>query len=896
MRAGRPPRGGRRPHESRGRLPILARAILRLIPVRDRRALIEEDLAEEHGRTRAERGRLAATVASLGGAAESVADCWLGEASWRSIRTQLGPRGLRRTGLRSGGWLGDVRFGLRMVRREPVVSGAVILTVVIGVAATSAVMSVLLGVLVRPLPFPDSDRIVRVERSDGGRPAQYPVVGLLDLLDWRERGTAFSALAAWNTGGLTLTGDADPERIRVANVTAGLDRVLGVAPAAGRMLAPDEFSPGNDGVIVLSHAFWVRRFGADPGIVGSSLSLDARPYRVVGVLQESPFVYPEDVDGWVPLAPSPDSWMWRYRGSSYLTAVARLAPGLTLETAQERMSALQRALVEEFPRDQEGQDAIRLERLHDVVVAPARPAVRLLSLTVAIVLVLACANVSVLLLSRANGRRPELAVRSALGGNRVRLTRLLLTETMVLAALGGAIGLLLARPLVRAIVALVPGGLPRAAEIGIDGWVLAASFAAIAVTGVAAGLVPAVALGRLDVGIELRERDGGSGSRRERLLRHCLVGAQLALSACLLIGATLLGRTLLNLRATSPGFEPTGRIAFRISPAEARYPTPGELTGFYRGLLEGLATAPGIRDAGAVNFLPFTGGEWGGSFEVGGERRDARIRISWPGYYRALGLRVLRGRAFDWRDDRAAPEVAILNEAAARAAFQGEDPIGRTLVFGDRPREIVGIVADVHHRSLAEAPAPELHLPGTQQLDLAASVIVRAEGDPAAAIPVARDVLRRLDPSVAMTSVATMEERIETSVAPERFRAALIGVLGALAAILALIGVYGVMSYTVTCRRREIGIRVALGASSASLVRRVLGSAATVSAVGISAGVALAWGAARWGESLLYGVAPRDPVAFLIVPALLLVAGLLAALGPAVRATRVDPLTTIRQE
>ena len=888
------------PGDRRGglpRLPAFARAILLLIPVRDRRSLIADDLAEEHGRARREKGRFAAATATIWAAAESVADCWLGEASPRSVHGQLGPRGLRRTGLRSGGWPRDIQFGLRMIRREPIVSAAVIVTVLLGVSATAAVMSVLLGVLVRPLPFPESERIVRVERAPEGGAAQYPVVGIGDLTDWRERGTAFSAIAGWRTIGLTFTGGDTPERIRVATVTRGLDRVLDITPTAGRLLADDEFVPGNDRSIVLSHAFWVRRFGADADLVGRTLTLDARPYRVVGVLPELPFDYPAEVDGWIPLAPPPDSWMWQYRGSSFMTAVARIAPGLTLEAAEERMTGLQRSLVEEFPRDNsENQATIRLVRLHDVVVAPARPAITVLSLSVAVVLALACANVGVILLARANGRRGELAVRSVLGGSRGRIARLLVTETLVLAAIGGAVGLLLAGPAMRALIALVPNGLPRADEIAIDGWVLAASLAAIAAAGIVAGLVPGLALRRLDVGVELRERSRRSGGGTQRLIRNCLVGGQLALSVCLLIGATLFGRTLLNLRATDPGFEPNGRLSMRVAPAEARYPTLEDVAGFYRSLLDDLAASPGIRSAGAVNFLPFTSGEWGGDLEVGGERYDARIRISWPGYYETLGSRIVSGRAFDWRDGVDGPRVAILNETAARSAFGDESPVGRTVEFGDRTREVVGVVADVQHQSLSEPPVPELHLPGMQQLEYSTSVIVETEGDPMSAVPVARDVLERIDPSVALTGVATMEERIATSVAPERFRAVLIGVLGALATLLALIGVYGVMSYTVTQQWREMGIRLALGAPGTSIVRDVLRSAAKLSALGIAFGVLAAWWAAGSLGGLLYGVPPRDASSFVLVPAVLLCAGLLAALVPALRATRLDPLTTIREE
>ncbi len=878
--------------------PRLPRALLLLIPRADQRELIRADLDEEYRRVAGERGRVAAALRLWWGAADSVADWWFENVSWKSFRSRLVPDGLRRTGLRSGGWCADLRFSLRMIRREPIVSAAVLATVVIGVGATTAVASLLRGVLVRPLPFPDPDRIVRISRTSEGVPAEWPVVGVPDMLAWREQSSTMAAVAGWGGGGATLPSEGGPEHVSVASVTEGLPTVLGLRPAAGRFFVPEEYSPEASRVVLLSHGMWTARFGGDPSIVGRNVILDGVPHRVVGVLPDTDFEYPADYDVWIPLAPPPDSWMLTVRGASWLNAVGRVRGGTSVVAAERELSAIQARLVEAFPRDAEGQDGVHLEPLKDVVVAPARAAIRILSLVVAGVLLLACANVGVLLLSRANRRRSEFALRSVLGGGPVRQLRLLLTETGVLAVIGGVVGILVASPLAKVIAALYPGGLPRAAEIRLDPVVLGVSVLTIGLAALAAGGVPALTIRRLNPAGELERRGAVSPGRRQQRFRNVLAVAQMGLSAALLIGAALFVRTLLNLRSADPGFEPAGVLSFRIAPAEARYPNGEALASFYRRLLDELERLPGVERTGAVNFLPFTAGEWGGGFEISGEetQQQARVRISWPGYYESLGVPIVRGRAFDWRDDASGPPVALLNEAAARSAFPDQDPLGQQIEFEGAVREVVGMVGDVRHTGIAEEPAPEVHVPGAQFARHAASVVLRARVEPLSLLPAARSAVADLDPSIAVTDAASMSDRIEASFAPERFRATLIAGLGLLAALLALIGVYGVMSYTVAQRRREIGIRVALGEPLASVRLRVLRAAGWMSGTGVVVGALIAWGASRGVQSLLFEVEAQDGAVFTIVPVALFVAGLAAALGPAIRASRQDPLAVIREE
>lgn len=874
------------------RLPF-GRHLLRLIPRSDQRELIAADLTEELWE-RITNGTPRARLWYLGAALESVADWWLGSV----VR---GSRGVRRDGrsrfrpaFRSGGLLSDVRFALRMIRRERVFSAAVIFTVLIGVSSTAAVVTLLRGVVLRPLPYPDPDAIVRISRGSDGQPAEYPVVGLPDLEDWRDRSAVFTEIAGWSTGGATLTGEGEAERVTVARVTDGFHSVLGITPARGRFFVDEELLPGGAPVAVVSDAFWRGRLGGDPNVLHRTLLLDGEPVQVVGLLPPSDFDYPPNAQLWVPLAPPTDSWMRTFRGASWLNAVGRVSSGVSPEAAEVELSRIQSALVSEFPRDNGGQDQVHLESLKDIAIAPAKPAILMMTVAVGLVLVLASINVGLLLLSRSNRRRRELAVRTALGGDRGRVSRLLVTEMLVLSVIGGLAGLPLALPLIDLMVSLYPGGLPRAAEVHLDAGVVLASLGVMVTAGLLASLAPAAGLRMVDLASQLRLRDGGT--RQQGNARNVLVGIQIAFSALLLIGATLFARTLLNLRDSDPGFEPEHVLSFDVAPAESRYATLEEVTTFYRTLFDELETKPGVVNASGVNFLPFTIGDWGGGFDVDGDTHEARVRISWPTYHDAIGQEVLVGRGFDWRDAKDGAQVAALNESAARLAFDGEEALGRTVVFDGEPREIVGVVADIRHGNLTEAAAPEVHVPATQYLSRSASIALRTRGDPLAVLPAVREVVRQLDPAIPLTSIATMGERIERSIAPQRFRAVLAAALGGLAALLAFIGVYGVTSQAAAQRQKEIGIRFALGEGRGSIQRRVLVTALRVALFGVSAGVLVALAAGRTVASLLYDVGGLDPWAFLGIPALLIAATTLSALGPAIRASRLDPLATIREE
>lgn len=871
----------------------LCRAILRWIPNREHREMILEDLEEDLAGARA-RGARAPRLRYWAGAFESVADWWLGRRSAGDVWS----------GLRPTGWAGEIRSGFRLLRREPVVSAAVLVTIVVAVASATAVVSLLEGVLWRPLPFPDSEAIVQVSRASEGRPADFPHVGLPDLRDWRDRSTSLDALAGWTVGSAVWIDGRTPERLAAANVTPGMGRVLGIQPAHGRLFVSDDFVPTARAtgvalgrpVVVLAHAFWRDAFGGDPAVVGRDLELADGRFEIVGVLPPSDVDVLGRVDLWLPLAPAPDSWMLQVRGASWIEAVGRLRPGVSREAAEQELTAIQTGLLETAPRENEGQDGVALRPLRDVVADPARTALLLIAATAGLLLALAAVNVGVLLLSRAARRRGELAIRAALGGGRVRLVRLLTTEAGVLAGLGGLGGLLLSRPLVAGLLRLYPGEMPRAAEVGVRPEVFAGVFATVVAATVLGAVLPGRGTGDDGLADELRGR-GGTGGVGQRRVRSALAAFQLAVSAVLLVGAGLFTRTLLELESEDPGFRGLDAMTFTVLPPSEAYPDAADIERFYRRLLARIEAVPGVERAGGVNFLPFAGGDWGGGFEAEGTSHDSRVRLSWPGYFEALGLGLREGRAFEWSDGPDAAPVALLNEAAARAAFDGESPIGRVIRFEGAPRQVVGVVRDIRHASLADAPVPEVHVPAAQLFNRrSATLVVRASADAAALVPALRAAVADTDPRVALSGVATMRERIASSVDPERFRARLVLVLAGIAFGIAVVGVYGVTVYSVSQRRREIGIRLALGESRASVFRRILSSALAIGAAGTAAGLAIATVTGGTVRNLLYGIAPWDPRTFLLVPVTLLAATAICAVPAAISAARVRPGIALGRE
>ncbi|MCI0435238.1 MAG: ABC transporter permease [Gemmatimonadetes bacterium] len=883
-----------------GAAPRLARALLRLIPSREAHEQVRADLDEEFADLLARSGPKVARAWYRRYALLSVWDALRGGVAGRLRRESALSADSARRGRPLTGLGGDIRYSMRALRREPMVTLALLVTVMISFAATSAVASVYWGVVVRPLPLEEPDRVVRVSRTSSGIPEQWRVVGLPDLYDWRAHGESLGEVAGWSSEAVTLTGQGDPERIALIAVTDGLWRVLGASVIAGRFFDPGEFAFGAHRVVLVTHDAWQRRFGGDPTAVGRTVLLDGEAHAIVGVLAPRALDYPGAAEFWRPLAPAPGSWHLQIRGASWLTAVARIRPGVPLAMAQAGMSALQARLVAEHPRENEGQDGILLEPLAEVLAAPAKPVLRLLAGVMGIVLLIACANVTVLVLARANRRRGELALRRVIGGGSARIARQLLTEMLLVGAAGAALGLMVAPALVTAMLSLFPGGLPRASEIVISTGVVAAVAVVVLAACVAAALVPLRLTGGRLVD-EVRQAAGRVGGRARWELRSGLAVTQVALSIVLFISAFLFVGTLRNLDRVEPGFDAERVLTFRVSAAQARYPAGDQVVQLFESLISRLEALPGVETAGAVNFLPFAPGEWGGAFSVPGDVTsengiEARVRISWGDYYDALHVPIVSGRVFDRRDHSASVPVALLNQAAARAAFGGAPAVGRTIEFEGTPREIVGVIGNVRHHNLAEDAAPEVHVPGVQFPQYAATIALRTRSDPASVRADARAIVRAVDPDLVITSVATMQDRLRTSVEPERFRAVLSSFLCVVALLLALFGVYGVMAHVVSQRVREIGIRMALGERRRSIVWRILADSARLTSAGLALGLFSAWLAAAWVQRFLFAMDSRDLRVFAVAPLLFLVASMLAALLPAWRAGRTDPMRAIRAD
>lgn len=791
-----------------------------------------------------------------------------------------------------------LRHAARACWRRRGLSAAVIAVVALGIASATSVASVIEALLLRPLPYPDPDRIVRLNGTDdNGR--LYGQANPYDVVDWKTAG-AFEAMAPFTRYEATMELETGPVRVPVAQVGEGMERVLGIRAAAGRLFNGDDYAEGARS-LVLGHAFWSRRLGGDPSIVGRSLRLSGTDFTVVGILPASELPYPEGSAVWLPLR-LPVGEGGSGRSGVWLRVVGRLADDVSLDGARAEMTALVAALGVEHPDTNAGR-GIDLVELRDAIVGPARPVVALLAGSVALVLLIACANIGNLLLAAAEERRRELAIRAALGSGGGRIARLILAESAVLAGAGAALGLVLAPFGIRALLALYPGGLPRAGEVAINGTVLVLALAATALATLAAGLPPLVEAGRLDVQKSLRAGERGVGGPAARRVRAVLVTAQVALSVALLIGGGLMVRTFAALGRVEPGFEAEGLLTFDLGMSAARYPSPVDEAAFLEAFLERIRAMPGVAAAGSSSLLPLTGGDfldgfWREGYEDGfPDLPVARLQIVSSGFLETLGMPWVSGRTLSAADDAAAARVVVVNETFARRWFP-EGALGRRIRLQDEWREIVGVVADKRHHGLREEPESDVWVPRAQigNPRLFAWIAVRTTGEPLALVPPIREVLAELDPTIAIDDPRPMSDRLAATLAPERFRAWLVGALAALATLLAVFGIYGLLSYTVARQRREIGIRIALGRTPGGMVGRTVIRAVATTAVGVALGLGMALAAGRFIAAFVPEVGPRDPVTLVIVPVVLLAVAALAALGPARRASRVDPAVALRAD
>jgi putative ABC transport system permease protein len=807
--------------------------------------------------------------------------------------------------------LDDLRLAFRVLRKSPGFTALAVLTLALGIGANTTIFSVVNGVLLRPLPYASPERLVDAyEVRDGSRGTVSPP----DYADWRDQSDVFDGLAALNPGSsFALSGgDGPAQQVAGASVTPRFFGVLGVAPALGRDFLPAEGLEGQTHVALLGHGLWQRRFGADPAVVGRSIRLDGESYQVVGVMPQGS-EYPRDAELWVPLAFTKHD-LTTQRGAHYLEVIGRLRPGATLAGAQGEMDTLSARLAEAYPDTNRGMGA-ELVPLQRSIVGSVSAALEILLGAVALVLLIACTNVASLGLARARRRERELAVRVALGAGRWQLVRGVLAESLLVAFAGGAVGLAVAAWTLPLLRALQPGDIPRFDEVRIDGVVLAFAVAVSLLSALLSGLVPAWQIAsRPELQGSLRSDGRGlTPHQRARRFRTGLVVAEMTLAVTLLAGAALLARSFVSLVKVDPGFEPAHTLTFSLSLPDARYSKPEQADAFYADLMGRLRALPGVSAAGAVFGLPLSGFRFGMSaYELDGrrlpsgedDRLSTQVRIATPGYFRALGLGVLSGRVFSDADRAGAPPVVVVNEAAARLLWPGQDPIGHHLTIGSTMGlgrghlggEVIGVVRNAKDFGLEAKARPETFVCHRQFPVGFMSVVLRAAGDPEALAHAAIGQVAALDPEVPAFDVRSMDQRVAESVAQPRFYMLLLGLFSAVALALAAVGIYGVMSYAVGERRREIGVRMALGAMPREVLALVVRQGMATAAVGAALGLAGAVVGARLLRTLLYGIGPTDVPALTAAVTTLTAVALLACYLPARRAARVDPIEALRHE
>ncbi len=800
----------------------------------------------------------------------------------------------------------DLRYGVRMLMKSPGVACAALLAIALGVGANTTIFSVVNSVLLRPLPFAAPDKLVKVWTTDAMRGRNDLPVSYTNFADWRSQSQTFESMTAYSEASATLSGDELPEQLKGVAVTADMFPVLGVKPLVGRPFTAEEEKPGSAPVVVISHGLWQRRFGSDRTVVGQQVTLDGKSTTIVGVMPPG-FKFPLDAQNpelWAPLDPT--SEINQSRGSRYLSVVGRLKPDATLQQAQAEMETISQRLTEQYPTYNTGRGT-RLVTLYDDTVGEIRPALLVLLGAVGCVLLIACANVANLLLARAAGRHKEMALRTALGASRRRIIRQLLTESLLLACLGGIAGLLLALWGVDVLVSFIPEGVPRAQEIAVDGRVLGFTLGVSVLTGVIFGLAPALQSSRLNLNESLKE--GGRGStdgRRRNRVRSLLVVTEIALSLMLLIGAGLLIKSFKRLRDINPGFNPERVLTMSLSLPEAKYEEPERQGLFFQELDRRVAQLPGVEVAGLIDPLPLSGDNKTTTFTIEGrppaapaDRLSANIRTVDSEYLSAMGVPLIKGRGLTERDTKDAPPVMLVNETLARRFFPGEDPIGKraTVYPFKTPCEIVGVVGDVKHRSLDVESGPEFYLSYLQAPQPFMYLVTRTSlAEPAALASSVQGAVQQIDKDQPIADVKPMSQLLGETTAARRFNMLLLGVFALLALVLASVGIFGVMSYMVTQRTHEIGIRMALGARVSDVIRLIVGRGMTLVLIGVCLGLVGAFIVTRVMKGLLYGVSATDPLTFVGVSLVLSVVALVACLIPARRAARVDPMIALRNE
>ncbi len=801
----------------------------------------------------------------------------------------------------------DLRYGARRILQQPGFAVVAILTLALGIGANAAIFSVVNGALFRPLPYKEPERLMLLWEANE-RVRNNPI-SHQNFTDWRSQQKSFEAISAYSGrwgGPETISGGSEPERAYVVSVYRDFFNVLGVDPIVGRVFLPEESQPGGTPVVVVSHGFWRRRLGADSDPGNKRLVIGDKSFNVIGVMPPG-FSYPFETDLWI--LKEQYGADTSARSSHNYIGIARLKTNVTREQAQAEMTAIARRIVQQDASDQQHND-VNVISIKDQLTGSIRRGLLILFGAVGCVLLIACANVANLTLARALGRRREIAIRLAIGAGRGRIVRQLLTESMLLALAGGAIGLLFAYWLIKALVALGPA-IPRLTEIGMDGRVIAFTFGVSMITSLLCGLAPALSASRTDLNEALKEggRSAGGGSG---MARSSLVVAEIALTMVLLVGAGLLIRSLWRVMRIDPGFNPEGALTMQVSLPESEYTDGARKIAFYRQLFERLRSVPGVEGAGMVNNLPMGGVDINGQFGVAGRPQEqfgyASYRVVSPGYFKAMNIPLVKGRYFTDQDSESTEPVAVISRRVADTSFRGEDPIGKRVLsvndalreelnqFGKWPK-IVGVVGDVKHFGLENRDSADLYFCYTQRPRRIGQMTVtaRINGEPANLAAALRQEAQSIAPNLPV-SFEAMDEIFSRSTATRRYNVILLGVFAALALALAVIGIYGVMSYAVSQGAREIGIRIALGAQPVDVLKLVVGQGLWLTLIGVIAGVAGAFALTRLMANLLFEVTTTDPLTFIGMLALLATVALVASYIPARRATKVDPLVALRHE
>jgi putative ABC transport system permease protein len=814
----------------------------------------------------------------------------------------------------------DVRYGLRLLAKNPGFSALVIFTLALGIGANTAIFSVVNAVLLRPLPFEEPDRLVQIWHTPPQ--ASFPgittfAVSPANFLDWRARSQAFEGMSAYGFGQYTLTGTGHPEAVRMVAVTSGFFSILRAQPLLGRAFLAEEDSPGRDHEVVLSYNLWRSRFGADRDIVGKNIALNEHAFTVIGVMGPN-FEFPISTD------PTYSPQMWKplgwtdqdraIRDNHNYAVVARLKTGVTLQQARAELDSVSNQLAQQYPGDDKGWGATAI-RLREDLVGDVRPALLILLGAVALVLLIACANVANLLLAKAMSRRKEIAIRVAMGASRPRLLQQGISETVLMALAGGALGLVFAHFGVILIVRFLAQRLPRSAEIGLDAWVFTFALGVSLLSGIAVGLVSALRFAKNDVSESLKQGLGrtssDSGGTRTR---NILVVSEVALSLMLLIGAGLLIRSLSVLRHVNPGFDPSRLLTLEVAIPSTKFSEPMQQVRYFDRVLDQVRGLPGVQSAGLIDSLPLSGGSHqpvsveGRPVVPMADQPEVDVRLISPGYISAMHIALLSGRDIDPSDVQGRPGAVLISQSFAKLFWPNENPIGKHLTlyfFRDLPRVVVGVVADVKLDALNETrPTPALYTPlaqvapttGGTWRSFGMNLAVRTNADPLNVVSRVTNSIREVDAEVPLLNLQTMEDSVSASLSPQRFTMLLLVAFAGTALLLAAAGIYGVMAYMVTRRTREIGVRMALGAAAGDVLRLVIGQGMWTTAIGVAIGIGGAIALTRTMQSLLFGVSTTDPMTLAGVVLLLAAVSVFACWIPARRATKVDPLVALRYE